>query len=147
MKKKLMRGFTIFSPIATKILAITKDEGEDTMKKQQWVKWLTGVSGALLFTGFVGYIGNQNQVDAGSAAASNQTQQDSSIFENSQNQPRWDFDSDSGTDSGSSTDQGFGPGRDRSYSSGDSGSSSGSGFSDNSSSDSQDSGRMRTRAS
>lgn len=53
------------------------------MKKQTWVKWLTGVSGALLFTGFVGYIDN-----SGSAHSDNSSLTASSGYEQSQDNDR-----------------------------------------------------------
>lgn len=112
------------------------------MNKQQAIKWLTGISGALLFTGFVGYIGNQNEAAAGTNTTASsgtvQSQNREEIFNDSSNQPRWDFDSGTSSDSGNGVTP---PGSD------------GSSFPDNftapdsSSSGSQSQGRMRTRAS
>lgn len=45
------------------------------MKNQKWIKWIVGVTGALVFTGFVGYINTNRQTQTQNIAVQQERQQ------------------------------------------------------------------------
>lgn len=106
------------------------------MANHKWTKWIVGLSGAVLFSGFVGYISNHDTASA-TSGTTNSSQFNNDDLNSLQDQ----FDSQSGSSSddqgGSSTfGRGFGRHGGQDFSGGDTGQSG-----------SESDGGMRTHAS
>lgn len=108
------------------------------MANNKWTKWIVGLSGAVLFSGFVGYLSNHGAAEMTSGGAGPSYSDDSSS-----NSLQDSFDSQSGSSSGDQSGSsafggGFGDNGGQGFMGGDSGqSNSGSAFG----------GRMRSHAS